>query len=410
VPPPTAIVLIPGFFGYGSFGADVDRPVLEYFAGVRDQLERAGVKEPTYFIVAHEPPPTGSLDDRVASLNELAGKLLRGDALPHDARLKSGERFVAQRIHLVGHSTGGVDARLFANTKYTWAGAPASREDREAMLGTIGSIVTLSAPFFGTPIANHIQVDENLLLQAIHVLTMLGIFRDGRLDTFALEIFKSGLRALPEVATRGVLGALWSKLAPELTRRADPGVRQSPPALLQRAPHVTGEVAHQVGAFFQSIDDDHQLLGDLRPENLQPLAAAIEGGDSRPIFSYVTVAPAARYLDNLRDRLIARLVYGILYDATAHDPLRRGLPSGKRFGDRRRLAELLAHPVACDGVVPARSQSLGRDVAGVVLGDHLDVVGSFPGGKGANVMHSNAGFDRARFRDLWNDIAKTLLA
>jgi triacylglycerol lipase len=408
--PPTAIVLIPGFFGYGSFGGDAYRPILEYFGGVRDQLERAGVNEPTYFIVAHEPPPTGSLEARVASLDELAGKLLRGDALPHDARMKTGQRFVAQRIHLVGHSTGGVDARLFANTRYRWPGAPTSAKDRQERVDKIGTIVTLSAPFFGTPIATHIQVDENVLLQAIHVLTMLGVFQDGKLDAFAVEILKAGFRGLPEVATRGLLGALWSKLAPELARRVDPGVRRSPPVLLERAPHVSGDIAEQVGAFFQSIDDDHQLLGNLTPENLAKVNAEVEGGDSRPIDSYVTVAPAPRYLDNLEDRLIARLVYGILYDATAHDPVRRDIPSGKRFGDRRKLAEVLASPVACDGVVPARSQSLERDVAGVILGDHLDVVGSFPGGQGANVMHSRAGFDKARFRDLWDAVARTLLA
>jgi hypothetical protein len=368
------------------------------------------LKEPAYFIVAHEPPPTGSLDSRVASLAELAGKLLRGDPLPHDARLKTGQRFVAERLHLVGHSTGGVDARLFANSRYTWTGAPTSAKERQDLVDRIGTIVTLSAPFFGTPIATHIQTDENVLLQAIQVLTMLGVFQHGKLDAFALEIVKAGFRGLPDVATRGVLGALWSRLAPEITRRVDPAVRRSPPALLRKAPHVTGDIAEQVGTFFQSIDDDHELLGNLTPESLGKVTADIEGGDSRPIFSYVTVAPAPRYLDNLRDRLIARLVYGILYDATAHDPVRRDIPSGKGFGDRRRLAELLASAVACDGVVPARSQSLGRDVAGVVLGDHLDVVGSFPGGKGANVMHSNAGFDKRCFRDLWNDIARTLLA
>jgi hypothetical protein len=58
--------------------------------------------------------------------------------------------------------------------------------------------------------------------------------------------------------------------------------------------------------------------------------------------------------------------------------------------------------------VPARSQTLDGKAAGIVVGDHLDVVGSFEGGTGANVMRSGANFTGSDFEALWGDIANSL--
>jgi hypothetical protein len=119
-----------GFFGYDAFGSD-NHPVLEYFGGVKDVLAPAlsergrrkagmtGALPDRYVVLVHEPPPTGSLDERVASLHDAVVHLMQGNKLPHAQ--------VAPRpdaVHLVGHSTGGVDARLLANPMYRWAGGP----------------------------------------------------------------------------------------------------------------------------------------------------------------------------------------------------------------------------------------------------------------------------------------------
>src|ERR1700730_16098668 len=95
------VLFVPGFFGFGSFGHP-DRPLIEYFARVEDALLRAHVR-PARFAV-HQPPPAGSLADRVRSLHGRAAELLREGAT---------------RLHLVGHSTGGLDARLLAHPLYT---------------------------------------------------------------------------------------------------------------------------------------------------------------------------------------------------------------------------------------------------------------------------------------------------
>ena len=61
-----------------------------------------------------------------------------------------------------------------------------------------------------------------------------------------------------------------------------------------------------------------------------------------------------------------------------------------------------------DGIVPALSQLWGR-LGGVVLGDHLDVVGQFQhvweGEVYTTWLHSGSRFDDQRFQKLWQDIA-----
>src|SRR2546428_14082563 len=91
------VLFVPGFFGFGSFG-HLDRPLIEYFARVEDAMLRAHMR-PLRFAV-HEPPPAGSLTERVRSLHAKASELIRAGPA---------------RLHPVGHSTGGLDARLLAH-------------------------------------------------------------------------------------------------------------------------------------------------------------------------------------------------------------------------------------------------------------------------------------------------------
>jgi hypothetical protein len=64
-----------------------------------------------------------------------------------------------------------------------------------------------------------------------------------------------------------------------------------------------------------------------------------------------------------------------------------------------------------DGVVPCQSQAYGK-ILDVVLGDHLDVVGQFPNAGGdphADWLPSGAGFDEARFRHVWSQVAQEIV-
>src|SRR2546428_9025650 len=123
------VLFVPGFFGFGSFGHP-DRPLIEYFARVEDAMLRAHMR-PLRFAV-HEPPPAGSRRERVRSLHAKPSELTGAGA---------------PRLHLVGHSTGGLDARLLAHPRYP------ALPGRGELIGRIGSVITVSAPFHGTPLA-----------------------------------------------------------------------------------------------------------------------------------------------------------------------------------------------------------------------------------------------------------------
>src|SRR5512133_265134 len=137
------VLLVPGFFGFGSFGRE-GKPHITYF----DNVIRAMVAarpELSGRIHVHEPPPMGSLEARVQSLQDAVLQRLGGALLSGEARGRG------PRIHLVGHSTGGVDARLLANPRYRFRGE--DRALRTRLLRHLGTVVTLSAPQHGTPIA-----------------------------------------------------------------------------------------------------------------------------------------------------------------------------------------------------------------------------------------------------------------
>ncbi len=104
------VLLVPGFFGFGSFGRE-GRPHIIYFDHVIKAMVAAR-PELSGRIHVHEPPPMGSLAARVRTLQDavlqrLGGALLRGET-----------RGRGPRIHIIGHSTGGLDARLLANPRY----------------------------------------------------------------------------------------------------------------------------------------------------------------------------------------------------------------------------------------------------------------------------------------------------
>src|SRR4051812_17640722 len=130
------IIFVPGLFGFGSFGPK-DKPILRYFQFVLDAMEKnlGCLKSRSYF---HEPPPTGPLDLRVNSLARAIDEILHV-GFPFS-------KFKPKRLHLIGHSTGGLDIRLLLNERYSRFGGPTASE-RAAFLPYIASAVSISAPF-----------------------------------------------------------------------------------------------------------------------------------------------------------------------------------------------------------------------------------------------------------------------
>jgi triacylglycerol esterase/lipase EstA (alpha/beta hydrolase family) len=115
-------------FGFGRLGS------YNYFAHVERELA-ARFATAGHELIAHviEELPTASIRRRALRLAEVVSRT----ATPADV------------IHLLGHSTGGLDARLVAS--------PATRSIPSETLGwlpRLRSVTTMNTPHYGTPLAS----------------------------------------------------------------------------------------------------------------------------------------------------------------------------------------------------------------------------------------------------------------
>jgi pimeloyl-ACP methyl ester carboxylesterase len=332
---PPAIALVPGFFGFDHRGESTyfaDR----FVAGLRCVLEARGVLGVP--VVSVSTLGIGSLRSRQ---EDLLGELRALETPTKDSARLSGPR----AWHLVGHSTGGVDAALLirdqplvsakgsGGTTYGEGGWGPWTD----LVGRIRSVTTIAAPHFGTALA------ESPLARFAGGRPSLGALRDMALATL-------------DVARRGDLG---SRI--RFAMSATPGLRKMPFFLVQML--VMNDLAR-----------------DLRPEVLgalssRPIRPSLEGR----VFSVATVAPrpAADHPDKLfRDlwrwthRGAAACANPPPFTAASFDDIALRLPSQRTIplppidaGDN-------------DGVVTTLRQGLG-ELVGVVVGDHVDVLGRY---------------------------------
>jgi hypothetical protein len=352
------VVFVPGFFGFGSFGHP-DRPLIEYFARVEDALLRAHLRSLRFSV--HQPPPAASVVDRVRSLYAKAAELIAAGA---------------SRLHLVGHSTGGLDVRLLAHPRYT------AIPERAEMIARIGSVITVSAPFYGTPLARRLGRTTWAAVPALWFGSILASRGRLRLAGQAAAIFNLLKRAasLQTTPTDEVIAQL-----------AD----------------VDDDTAHEIRRFLTDVAGDHRLLRDLTPEAMGELNRGLAGTDAIAPISFVSVAPRAGLSPfTFVSAPLQRLLYDVTWTLAAGDPPPSArVPEGSWIG-RRKLA---FEPTSNDGIVPAWSQTLDGHAAGIVLGDHLDVIGHYESA-GATFLRSGSGFDDTRFRALWESVGRCILA
>ena len=372
------VLLVPGLFGFGSFGRPAG-PHIVYFDRVMKALVSAR-RELRGRIHVHEPPPTASLEVRVRSLQDALLRLL-GSALLR------GEGRGRPRVHVIGHSTGGVDVRLLLNPRYHFKGEdPALRKGLAAHVGTV---VTLSAPQHGTPIAkSFVHGLYHLVLEGMSIATIAaGV---GRLRR------RLGLPGLSFLVT------LYQAVAPRLHVNA--------PAMAVLA-SMDEETMRQIERFRAMMITDTRLLNDLVPERMAQLNARIGEGDLSRLVEIVTVAPRPTLLGGL-DALDRRAAYALCYAAAASETFRPDrFPVGPWIAARPPGTERAAvedAPRANDGIVPASSQALGNRVARLVLADHLDVIGHFEWRWNTTLFKSGAGFGRREFTALWRFVAEAL--
>jgi triacylglycerol lipase len=167
--PPLPVVLIHGLYGFDRIGVPGAR--FEYFRGIAAHLETLGCHAHAVKL-----PRALSVPARAEQLARLI------EALPHD------------RIDLIAHSLGGLDAR------YALAHLGLARRVR--------ALVTIGTPHHGTPLAD--LVLQGPLGRAHAVLRALGLPTEAIawLGTEALERFNREVRDVPGVRYACVVGGI----------------------------------------------------------------------------------------------------------------------------------------------------------------------------------------------------------
>ena len=368
------VYLVPGFLGFDRLGG------LSYFQRVTGTLTAAlaerGVEAE---VIELGTRPTASIRRRAVNLV---------DAVTDTGGLE------AESLHFVGHSTGGLDARLLLTP-----GVQLVADDREERIGTLtGSLISLSTPHFGTPMATLFSSinGRNILL----ALTAMITSRPGRVGAW--------------LAARSLI-----RLA-----RLDDLVGQRDTVLDSFAEGLFAQVTPAEGGelwqYVRAMSEDQGAMIQLTPAAIDLFNAAVLDRDGVDYSCFVSAAPppGIPVVPGLGGEsayeLLTYLVFGILHRITAREVRQYPYPHpGAEAFDaiQGQLAFDLQHSTN-DGVVPALSQVWGR-VGGVYVGDHLDVVGQFShrdddGRRREGWLHSRSNFDEERFQRLWGDIADTI--
>ncbi len=363
------IVLVPGFFGFANLG-DV-----RYFGHVRDHLQAIcptlGI-DPQITVVATY--PTSSLRRRAVRVLEAIASA-GGDG----------------PLHLVGHSSGGLDVRLVATPSVTLP----TDLDVPRLTAPLASIVTVATPHYGTPLAGFFtSLLGQQLLRLLSILT-IHVLRFGRVPISAV------LR----------LGAMFARVDRHL------GINSA--LLDQLFDQLLGDFSTErrlaLETFFSEVAVDRDLMPQLTPEGMDVFnasavdrpgvrgASVVSMGRKPGLGSAITAGldPTAQ-ATHLLYLALHRLTAGAM---GAHLPSLTSAQSARLSAAFGELPESGAN----DGVVPTLSQVWG-EVIHATLGDHLDVIGHF-NGPTLDPPHfdwlvSGSAFDRTRFDALWTTVAR----
>jgi hypothetical protein len=373
---PHRVYFVPGMFGFGRLGT------YDYFThlrvGLEERFRRRGLTVAFEDVPA---PPTSSLRHRTRILATTIARTAGGEQGP---------------IHLVGHSTGGLDVRLLLS--------PSAHLGLNAELlsfrSRIRTAITVNTPHYGTPLAGYFAtVSGTRFLYAISLFTVVSL----SLGEPSLAIFSRLL---------GGVGRIDNLIAGEiklLSRFTDSILR-----------YVDKEARDEIMDFLSKIRVDQGAVIQTMPESMDLFNCTTENDSSVRYASIASAAPPPRSLRMARRirspyAALTALLYSTLYQFASQGP--KVYPYARPTG---REAELLRvgidHEVtdaSNDGVVPTLSMLWGELIwAGEA--DHLDVLGHFHDeiqpSSHTDWVTSGARFTRQRFGALLDAIVAFQLA
>ena len=367
------VYLVPGFLGFANLGR------ITYFGHVgrilTERLTALGC-EPHLHVVRTS--PTASLPARAARVAEVIDATARRGGAP---------------VHLIGHSSGGLDVRLLTAPGV----ALPTALDVERLAARVRTVVTVSTPHHGTPLASLFttlrgqQLLQLLSLNTVYVLNFGHLPLAAALWMGSLLVRFGGL-----VANSNLLDELFGRLLEDFTPRRRRAVRE----------------------LLTDVVRDQALMLQLTPEAMEVFNASVL---QRPGIRYgAVVGQAAR--PTLRSAFdvgldpaaqVTHALFSALYRLIAAAPRRVSPePAPEIARALRRAYRDLPLASASDGIVPTLSQAWGH-VLHATVGDHLDVLGHFRDATHepphVDWLVSGSGFDRRRFEALWSDVARFLV-
>lgn len=368
------IYLIPGFFGFADLGGITYFHHVQRILGAR--LERFGLGHAIHAVATI---PTASIRRRAAML----ASAIDATAAPMDA------------IYLVGHSAGGLDARLLAS--------PGVALETELAIESIASrlraVITLATPHRGTPLASTFStLAGEKLLFALSLLTIY-VLRFGRVPLRFVALLARGLTRLDDLVglENTVVDELYESLLSDFTPTRRDVIR----------------------AFLEQVRQERGIVQQLGPQGIDLFNASVGQRPGVEYMSVVTVSPpptARSFLHLARNpyALGQHALYAALHRVVGGGEL-RDLPEPDPVSARRIRATLGRDLELSDsdGIVPSRSQVYGEVIRAIVA-DHHDVVGHFHDEHTTpphvDWIASGSRFQRPAFESLWNEIADRIAA
>jgi triacylglycerol lipase len=386
------VYLSPGMFGFGRLAS------YDYFTHVERALTARFAARGHELVthVAHV-SPTASIRRRALKLTELIVETCGSDDP------------AGGPIHLVGHSTGGLDARLVASPSV----ALGSSSPSLAWRGRIASVTSMNTPHFGTPLASFFTTASGE--RALGLLS-------------ALTVVALSFGSPPLAIARAVIAAFG-------------GVDKSMGFKVAALDRATQSIIHllddvrggDLREYVDAIAGDQGAMVQLMPEAMDLFIAGVEDQPDVVYQSTASMAPPPRPSMVVPELLhpwsvVSSAVFSTIYTITSRFDRRYpcAAPDGGPDNEALLLRTFSRSPGARanDGVVPIRSQLWGK-LVWTGYGDHLDVLGHFrdtapkttraPGAVVDDPPHvdwlfSASGFGRPQFAALMDAIVDGMLA
>ncbi|RKG80723.1 alpha/beta hydrolase [Corallococcus exercitus] len=359
------VYLVPGFFGFTQMG-DKESERIAYFQNVPRLLEQRfkerGIDARVHAVASS---PSSGLEARARDVfREMARTANEDDA----------------QLHLVGHSTGGLDARSVVS--------PRMAGEAPAFVKRVRSVVTIATPHYGTPLASFFHQGDvgKTMLRYLWLFTFLALQR----------------KAMP-FRTAALQACYWLVLRSEEAKL--------PPNLFNQIVRLTVDLSESeredLIRFFSQVGENQALIEDLMPVSMRAFNAHTADREDVRYGCVVTGAPLPTQTLRMLltpDALLHGL-FSFLYDKSA--PLSRELQVPERTeAQSQALQDVLGRrfEARSDGIVPSRAQVWGQ-VLHVAVADHMDVMGHFDQPpEYISWLKSGAHFQEPQFQAMWDRV------